>query len=142
MTEKLLNTMPKQPIDAPPLKAVGPYSLGTISGQFAFFSGQIPLDPASGKLIAGDIAAQTEQVFRNLETVLAAAKLTLSHVVKATVFLVNMDDFAAMNAVYAKHMPAPYPARSTIGVAALPMGAKVEIEVVAELPDDDWPTTI
>jgi 2-iminobutanoate/2-iminopropanoate deaminase len=134
--------MPKQPVDAPPLKAVGPYSLGTVSGQHAYFSGQIPLDPATGQLVVGDIAAQTEQVFSNLKTVLAAAKLDLSHVVKATVFLADMGDFAAMNAVYAKHMPAPYPARSTIGVAALPMGARVEIELIAEMPDDDWPTTL
>lgn len=134
--------MPKQPIEAPPLKAVGPYNLGMVSRDYAFLSGQIPIDPATGQVVPGDITAQTEQVFANLKTVLGAAGLDLSHVVKATVFLVDMSDFAAMNAVYSKHMPAPYPARSTIGVAALPLGARVEIEVIAELPSDDWPSSL
>lgn len=134
--------MPKQPIEAPPLKAVGPYNLGMLSRDHAFLSGQIPIDPATGQVVPGDITAQTEQVFANLKTVLGAAGLQLAHVVKATVFLVDMGDFAAMNAVYSKHMPAPYPARSTIGVAALPLGARVEIEVIAELPGDDWPTSL
>lgn len=134
--------MPKKAIEAPPLKAVGPYSLAVLSGNYAFVSGQVPMDPVAGKLVQGDIGAQTEQLFNNLKTVLAAAKLDLSHVVKSTVFLVDMNDFQAMNAVYAKHMPAPYPARSTIGVASLPLGARVEIELIVELPADDWPTRV
>jgi 2-iminobutanoate/2-iminopropanoate deaminase len=134
--------MPKQAIEAPPMKAVGPYSLGVDAEGLVFVSGQIPLDPATGKLVAGDIKAQTEQVFANLKAVLGAAGRDLADVVKATVFLADMGDFAAMNEVYAKHMPAPYPARSTIGVAALPLGARVEIEVIAAAKADDWPTRL
>ncbi|MGE0628742.1 MAG: RidA family protein [Hyphomicrobiaceae bacterium] len=134
--------MSKQAIDAPPLKAVGPYNLAVESAGTLYVSGQIPLDPATGKLVSGDVKAQAEQVFANVKAVLAAADLTLDHVVKATVFLTDMNDFAAMNEVYQKHMPAPYPARSTIAVAALPLSAQVEIEVVAVRPGDDWPTSI
>jgi len=134
--------MPKQAIEAPPLKAVGPYSLGVDVDGLVLVSGQIPLDPVTGKLVSGDIKAQTEQVFANLRTVLAAAGRDLSDVVKATVFLADMGDFAAMNEVYAKHMSPPYPARSTIGVAALPLGARVEIEVIAVAKSDDWPTRL
>jgi len=134
--------MPKQAIEAPPLKAVGPYSLGVAAEGLVFVSGQIPLDPATGKLVTGDIKAQTEQVFANLKTVLAAAGRDLSDVVKATVFLADMRDFAAMNDVYAKHMPAPYPARSAFGVAALPLGARIEIEVIAAAKPEDWPTRL
>ena len=134
--------MAKKAIEAPPLKAVGPYNLAVESGGSVYVSGQIPLDPDSGKLVEGDVKAQAEQVFANLKTVLAASGLSLDNVVKAVVFLVDMNDFAAMNEVYSKHMPAPFPARSTIGVAALPLGARVEIEVVAERPGDDWPTRI
>jgi 2-iminobutanoate/2-iminopropanoate deaminase len=135
--------MSKTTIDAPPLKAVGPYSLAVEQAGLLFLSGQIPLDPATGALVTGDITAQTERVFDNLETVLAAAGAGLQHVVKATVFLPDMGDFAAMNAVYSRRMPSPFPARSTIGVAALPLGARVEIEVIVVPPaDDDWPTRI
>jgi 2-iminobutanoate/2-iminopropanoate deaminase len=134
--------MPKQAIEASPLKAVGPYSLGVDAEGLVFVSGQIPLDPATGKLIAGDIKAQTDQVFANLKTVLEAAGCDLSDIVKATVFLTDMRDFAAMNETYAKHMPAPFPARSTIGVAALPLGARIEIEVIAAAKPDDWPTRL
>ena len=134
--------MPKQAIEAPPMKAVGPYSLGVEAEGLVFVSGQVPLNPATGKLVAGDIRAQTDQVFANPKSVLAAAGRDLSDVVKATVFLVDMTDFAAMNEVYAKHMPAPYPARSTIGVAALPLGARLEIEVIAAAKPDDWPTRL
>jgi 2-iminobutanoate/2-iminopropanoate deaminase len=124
--------MPKIPIEAPPLQAVGPYNLAIQSGATVYVSGQIPLDPATGKVVAGDIKAQTDQAFANLGAVLAGANLTLAHVVKVTVFLCDMADFAAMNEVYARHMPAPFPARSTIGVASLPLGARVEIEVIAD----------
>lgn len=134
--------MTKTPIEAPPLKAVGPYSLAVEQAGVLFVSGQIPLDPATGTLVTGDVAAQTERVFDNIETVLSAAGAKLEHVVKATVFLTDMGDFTAMNAVYGRRMPAPYPARSTIGVAALPMGARVEIEVTAIMPHEDWPTVI
>jgi len=124
--------MPKQPIEAPPLKAVGPYNLAIQSGSAVYVSGQIPLDPATGKIVPGDVKAQAEQVFTNLKAVLASANLTLANVVKTTVFLCDMADFPAMNEVYSRHMPPPFPARSTIGVAALPLGARVEIEVIAE----------
>lgn len=126
--------MTKSVIEAPPLKAIGPYSLGVASGDYVHYSGQIPLDPATGKLVDGNVAVQAEQVFNNLKAVLAAAGLSLADVVKSTVFLVDMNDFAAMNEVYAKHVSAPYPARSTIAVAALPLGARVEIEVIAYKP--------
>ena len=134
--------MPKIPIEAAPLKAIGPYNLAISSGDTLYVSGQIPIDPATGRVVAGGVQFQAEQVFANLKAVLAGAGLELNHVVKATVFLVNMDDFAAMNEVYTRHMPAPYPARSTIGVAALPLGAKVEIEVIAEGSTVDWPTSL
>lgn len=111
--------------------AVGPYSHAIDSEGLVFLSGQTPLDPATGTLLVGDIGAQTEQCLRNLFAVLEAAGLGPDDVVKANVFLVDMADFAAMNAVYAKQFAAPYPARSTIGVAALPLGARVEIELVA-----------
>lgn len=126
--------MTRTVIEAPPLKAIGPYSLGVASGDYIHYSGQIPLDPATGKLVEGGVAAQAEQVFQNLKVVLAAAGVSLADVVKATVFLTDMSDFAAMNEVYAKHVRAPYPARSTVAVAALPLGARVEIEVIAYKP--------
>lgn len=112
-------------------KPVGPYSPAVEAGEFIYLSGQTPLDAATGKLVAGDIAAQTEQCFANLERVLRAAGLSFDDVVKVNVFLVDMNDFAAMNAVYAAKFTAPHPARSTIGVAALPLGARVEIEMIA-----------
>lgn len=111
--------------------AVGPYSHAVEAGDLVFLSGQTPLDPATGKLVEGDIAAQTEQCFRNLFGVLEAAGLTEADVVKANVFLTDMGDFAAMNKVYATKFSAPYPARSTVAVAALPIGAQVEIELIA-----------
>ena len=111
--------------------AVGPYSQAVRSGSFLFCSGQIPLDPASGQLVEGGIEAQTVQVLDNLMALLAAAGLTLGDVVKTTVFLVSMDDFPAMNEVYARYFDEDPPARSTIGVAALPKGARVEIDAVA-----------
>jgi 2-iminobutanoate/2-iminopropanoate deaminase len=113
--------------------AVGPYSQAIRVGDFLFTAGQVALDPASGELVGQDIATQTEQVIHNLKAVLAAAGAGLEHVVKTTVFLRSMGDFAAMNAVYARHFPEPFPARSTVEVGALPKGGLVEIECVAVL---------
>lgn len=111
--------------------AIGPYSQAVRRGPFVFCSGQIPLDPASGQLVEGGIEAQTVRVLDNLTAVLAAAGLTLGDVVKTTVFLASMEDFPAMNEVYARYFDEDPPARSTIGVAALPKGARVEIEAIA-----------
>ena len=110
--------------------AVGPYSQGVGFDRLVFASGQLPIDPASGELAEG-IEAQTKAVLRNLEAVLTAGGASFATVLKTTVFLKNMDDFAAMNAVYATAFPAEPPARSTIEVAKLPKGALVEIEAVA-----------
>ena len=123
--------MAKKAITTPKAKAIGPYSAAIESGEIVFISGQIPLDPLAGKLVEGDIAAQTRQSLENLKAILAAAGLTFAHVVKTTIFLTSMGDFAAVNDVYKAYMAEPYPARSTIAVAALPMGAKVEIEMIA-----------
>ena len=112
-------------------KAVGPYSQAVAFGDLLFCAGQIPLDPATGEIVGADVAAQTERVVENINAVLAANSMTLGDVVKTTVFLTTMDDFAAMNAVYARHFSDPFPARSTVAVVALPRGAKVEIEVTA-----------
>ena len=116
-------------------RAIGPYSqavrVAGPAGSLLFCSGQIPLDPATGELVPGGIAAQTEQVMRNVEAVLAAAGLGFEQVVKTTVFLVDLADFAAMNEVYGRRFTGACPARSTVQVAALPRGAAVEIEVVA-----------
>jgi len=118
--------------DAP--AAVGPYSQAIAAGDFVFCSGQVHLEPSSGLLVEGDIGVQTERVLRNLSAVLEAAGLSLANAVKTTVFLVDMADFSAMNEVYGRFMPDPPPARSTIGVAALPKGARVEIELIAIRP--------
>ncbi|MBP2666127.1 MAG: endoribonuclease [Firmicutes bacterium] len=123
--------MPRKSFTAAGATAVGPYSHAVEAGELIFLSGQTPMDSATGKLAEGDIAAQTEQVFKNLFNVLAAAGLTEADVVKANVFLTDMGNFAAMNAVYATKFSAPYPARSTIAVAGLPLGAQVEIELIA-----------
>jgi len=123
--------MAKKAITTPKAKTIGPYSAAIESGEIVFISGQIPLDPLAGKLVEGDIAAQTRQSLENLKTILGAAGLTFAHVVKTTIFLTSMGDFAAVNDVYKAYMAEPYPARSTIAVAALPMGAKVEIEMIA-----------
>jgi 2-iminobutanoate/2-iminopropanoate deaminase len=111
--------------------AVGPYNHAVRVGDLLFCSGQIPLDPATGQLVAGDIRAQTERVLENVRAILDDQKLTFAHVVKATVFMTSLGDFAAMNEVYARYFTADFPARSTVQVAALPRGAAVEIEVVA-----------
>ena len=112
-------------------QAVGPYSQAIAVGNLLFCAGQIPLDPQSGELVAGDVTAQTERVCENIRAVLAANGMSFAEVVKTTVFLLTMEDFAAMNAVYARHFPEPFPARSTVAVAGLPRGARVEIEVTA-----------
>lgn len=111
--------------------AIGPYSQAVRAGKFLFCSGQIALDPATGALIDGDVAAQTRRVMQNAAALLDAAGLSFRHVVKTTVYLVNMDDFTAMNAVYGEFFESAPPARSTVAVAALPRGAAVEIEVIA-----------
>ena len=112
-------------------KAIGPYSQAVCHGDLVFTAGQIALDPASMEVVAGDVAAQTEQVMANLRAVLEAAGSGLSQVVKTTVFLVDMADFAAMNEVYGRAFGTHRPARSTVAVAGLPRGVRVEIEVVA-----------
>jgi len=117
--------------DAP--QAIGPYSQGVVAGGFLFTAGQIPLDPANGALINGDIQAQTTRVFENLKAVLKASGLDFADVVKATVFLVSMDEFAPLNEIYSRYMGDHKPARSTVAVASLPKGARVEIELVAKL---------
>lgn len=116
--------------DAAP-KAIGPYSQAVALGDLLFCAGQIPLDPVTGEIVGSDVATQTERVCENVKAVLAANDMTFSHVVKVTVFLTTMDDFAAMNAVYARYFTEPFPARSTVAVAGLPRGVKVEIEVTA-----------
>jgi 2-iminobutanoate/2-iminopropanoate deaminase len=110
---------------------VGPYSHAVRVGDFLYCSGQIPLDPATGQLVAGDIKTQTERVLENIKLILADQGLSFASVVKTTVFMTNLGEFAAMNEVYARHFTGDYPARSTVQVAALPRGAAVEIEVLA-----------
>jgi 2-iminobutanoate/2-iminopropanoate deaminase len=122
----------RQAIDAPSAAAIGPYSHAVWAGDLLFLSGQTPLDPATGALVEGDVSAQTTQCFRNLFDVLAAAGLTPAHVVKVNVYLTDMADFAALNAVYALQFDAPYPARTTVAVAGLPRGARIEIEMTAQ----------
>lgn len=117
--------------DAP--KAMGAYSPAIKAGNLLFVSGQIPIDPASGELVTGDIAAQTEQVMRNLGALLRAAGVGFEHVVRTTVFLSDMDEFAAMNEVYSRHVAAPPPARATVQVARLPRGVKIEVDAIAVL---------
>jgi 2-iminobutanoate/2-iminopropanoate deaminase len=124
--------MTKKAIESAPLRALGPYSLAVDTGPVVYLSGQVPLDGATGKLVEGDIGTQTRQSLENLKKVLAAAGLGFEHVVKTTVFLTSMSDFAAMNEVYAQYMVAPFPARSTVQVSALPLGARVEIEAIAQ----------
>jgi len=119
--------------DAP--KALGPYSQAVVSDPFVFLAGQTPVDPATGQLVDGGITEQAEQVFANLTAVLVEAGLSLDDVVKVNVYLTDIaNDFAALNAVYATKFSAPYPARTTVCVAGLPMGACVEIEMVARRP--------
>ena len=111
--------------------AVGPYSHAVESGDLIFLSGQTPIDSETNKLVEGDICDQTKQCFKNLFNVLAAAGLTPDNVEKVNVFLTDMGDFKAMNEVYSKQFSTPYPARTTIGVSSLPLGAQIEIEMIA-----------
>ena len=126
MSDRTVVTSP----DAPP--AVGPYSQGIAAGGFVFLAGQIPLVGDTGKFVAGGIVEQTEQCIANIQALLASQKLTLADVVKATVFLADMEEFGAMNEVYKKHFTGTPPARSTVQVARLPKDARVEIEVIAK----------
>jgi 2-iminobutanoate/2-iminopropanoate deaminase len=116
---------------APP--AIGPYSQAIRAGNLLFVSGQIPLDPATGAMVEGDLAAQTRRVFQNLEAILAAAGLSFDHVVRTTVYLADMNDFPAMNEVYGTYFSAPAPARATVQAARLPRDARVEIDLIAAL---------
>ena|SRR5690349_4619204 len=127
--------MPSTPISTPNAPAaIGPYTQAVRSGDLLFLSGQIPLDPASGKLVEGGIEAQTERVILNLKAVVEAAGGSLASIVKTTVYLCDLAHFQAFNAVYGRHFTAsPAPARATVQVAALPRGALVEIEAVARL---------
>ena len=111
--------------------AIGPYSQGILAGDLIFCSGQLGLDPLTGELVEGGVEAQTERALRNLTAVLDAAGASVADIVKTTIFLADMADFAAVNAVYAKHMPDPPPARSTFAVGALPKGGLIEIEAIA-----------
>ena len=117
--------------DAP--AAIGPYSQAIVTGDWVFVSGQIPVDPASGEIVEGDVAAQTDRVMRSLAAVLAAAGASLSTVVKTTVYLSDMGPFSAMNEVYGRHFDQHRPARATIQAAALPKGVAVEIDAVARI---------
>ena len=121
----------KKPITTPKGKAIGPYSLAIDNGDLVFLSGQLGLDAATGKLVEGGVSAQAKQALENLKAILDAAGLTFAHVVKTVIFLTDMADFAAVNEVYKGYVTEPYPARSTIAVAALPLAAKVEIEMIA-----------
>ena len=114
-------------------RAIGPYSQAVRAGDVLYASGQIPLDPATGELVVGDFAAQARRVFANLAAVLEAAGTDFQHVVKATVYLTNLSDFQTLNGIYAERFGDHKPARSTVGVAQLPKGATVEIDVVAVL---------
>lgn len=123
--------MPRQVVNtthAP--KAIGPYSQAVRCGNTLYFSGQIPLDPATGELVQGDITVQTRRVFENLKAVCEAAGASLAQLARVGIYLTDLGNFAAVNAVMAEYCKEPYPARSTIGVAALPRGAQVEIDAI------------
>jgi len=124
--------MARETVNSPQApKAVGPYTHAVWAGDLLYLSGQVPIDPATGKLVEGDFADQARQVFDNLEAVLAAAGLTMEHVVKCNVFLTTMANFPALNAVYQTRFQAPYPARAAVAVAGLPLNALIEIEMIA-----------
>ena len=114
-------------------KAIGPYSQGIRSGNLLFISGQVPIDPATGNIIEGDIKTQTDRVMRNLTAILEAAGGSMDNVLRCTVYLKDMNDFAAMNEVYGSYFSQPAPARSTIQAVRLPKDANVEIDVIAAL---------
>lgn len=117
-------------------KAIGPYSQGVKIGRHLFLSGQIPIEPSSGEVLTGSVEAQTRQVLKNLQAVLEEAGATLKDVVKTTVYLKDLSAFAEMNSVYAEFFSAPYPARATVGVNALPKGSGVEIDAIAVIGDE------
>jgi len=117
--------------DAP--QAIGPYSQAVAVDKWLYLSGQIGLDPASGQLVAGGVVVEAEQVLANLRAVLAAGGATFDNVLRTTIYLVDLNDFAKVNEIYAEHFKAPFPARATVGVASLPRGARVEIDAVALL---------
>jgi 2-iminobutanoate/2-iminopropanoate deaminase len=122
----------RQPVSAPDAaKPIGPYSPGIRAGNLLFLSGQVGFDPSTGVLVDGGITPQTDQVMRNIGALLTAAGVDFRHVVRTTVFLADMNEFAAMNAVYGRYVVDPPPARSTVQVAALPRNARVEIDVIA-----------
>jgi len=125
--------MPKKKVIRPAGSpaAAGPYNHAVRVGALLFCAGQIPIDPATGNLVSGDIKVQTERVLENIKAILEDQRLTFANVVKSSVFLTNLADFAGMNEVYAKYFTADFPARSTIEVGALPKGAGIEIEVIA-----------
>jgi 2-iminobutanoate/2-iminopropanoate deaminase len=114
--------------------AVGPYSQAVVNGEWIFCSGQIALDPATGALVTGGFRAEAERVLANLEAVLAAAGASFADVVRATVYLLDLGDFPVLNELYAARFSAPFPARVTVGVAALPRGARIEMDVIAVRP--------
>ena len=114
-------------------KAIGPYSQAIRAGSLLFVSGQIPLDPATGAMVDGDVAAQTHRVFANLKAILEAAGASLDNVVRSTVYLADMNDFAVVNGVYGTYFSSPAPARATVQAARLPTDARVEIDVIASL---------
>jgi 2-iminobutanoate/2-iminopropanoate deaminase len=126
MTKQVVQT------DAAPA-AIGPYSQAVRSGELVFVSGQIPLDPASGELVPGDITLQTRRVLSNLRAILDAAGSSLEHVLKTTIYLTDLADFAAVNQTYAEYFSGAPPARATVQVAALPRGSRVEIDAIARL---------
>ncbi len=126
MTQRVIETS-----DAP--RAIGPYSQAVRAGELLFLSGQIPLDPATGELVGGGIDVQTRRVLDNLGAILRAAGGSFENVVKTTIYLVDLGEFAAVNAIYASYFTPPAPARATVQVAALPKGARVEIEAIARL---------
>jgi 2-iminobutanoate/2-iminopropanoate deaminase len=113
--------------------AIGPYSQAVQAGSLLFLSGQIPLDPSSGDMTPDDVEAQTHRVMRNLQAVLAAAGTSLATVVKTTIYLTDMADFAVVNRIYGEYFSPPFPARATVAVNALPRGARVEIDAIADL---------
>lgn len=123
--------MKRTAYSAPGAVAVGPYSHAVDAGDLVYLSGQTPIDPATGKLSTGGVGQQTDQCLSNLFAVLSAAGLSPDNVIKANVYLTDMADFPAMNEAYARRFSQPHPARTTIGVATLPLGARVEIELVA-----------
>jgi 2-iminobutanoate/2-iminopropanoate deaminase len=125
MKKQVLNT------DKAP-KAIGPYSQAVKMGGLLYLSGQVGIDPGSGNLVTGGLDAEARQVFKNIQAVLEAHKSGMQKIVKTTVFLTDMEDFALLNGIYGTFIPEPYPSRTTIQVAALPKGAKIEIEVIAE----------